>query len=441
MFLRRFIILPVIGVFCLVSAAFASQDGQGGVRLSLAQALQRVDTVNFQVVMANARVEEAIARIAQAEAALLPHLDGDVRGGRQTSDLRAQGIQFPGLAAHIGPYNTFDARIRVTVDLFDPSAFERFQAAKKGESLSKAGLEKTREDILALTASLFIEAQRKEQTAGLLKTLLDRDQMAYALSQDGLAQGTGTLLDTNKFKSDLDQTQYIYSQALHQAKNACLDLEAALQLPLDASVEFIDDKDFTAILENAARVDFKQAPNPDMALAASQLEARRADQKTAYADFLPKVSGSADYGRLGQSPGHGSNTYTVGLKISVPIWEGGLQQANLREVKGEIKEAQANLSDAAQQEELNIAKAQDAMLEAENLMQSKTQQRATAQKALNIALHAQEVGSGTALELIKAKADLAIAQDDYNEAQAAWLMAQIDLLHAQGRLRELIKKG
>jgi hypothetical protein len=42
---------------------------------------------------------------------------------------------------------------------------------------------------------------------------------------------------------------------------------------------------------------------------------------------------------------------------------------------------------------------------------------------------------------MQAKSDLATAQDDYNEAQATWVMAHIDLLHAEGRLRELVKKG
>ena len=54
---------------------------------------------------------------------------------------------------------------------------------------------------------------------------------------------------------------------------------------------------------------------PIWLLAASQLEARKADQKTAYADFLPKVSGSADYGRSGESPSNGSNTYSVGVQV------------------------------------------------------------------------------------------------------------------------------
>ena len=235
--------MNLIGILVLIWSltgfgllAMAQDDVQGGpsssqkvMRLSLQEALVRAVGINLQVMMANARLEEAIARISEAQSDLLPHLDGTVSGGRQTGDLRAEGLHVPDFPTQVGPYNNFDARPRVTIDLFDPSAFERFQAAKKGQDLSQAEVEKTREDVLALVATLFVDAQRKLQTVKLLQTLLDKDQMAYELSEEGYAQGTGTLLDSNKSKSDLDQTKFLYSHARLQAKDACLDLEAALQ--------------------------------------------------------------------------------------------------------------------------------------------------------------------------------------------------------------------
>ena len=428
------------GAGAQVSETLETPKEEAVFRLTLKDALQSVDAINFQVMMANARLEQAIARISQAQSDLLPHVEGDVSGGRQTADMRSEGILFPGFGPHIGPYNTFDARGRVTVALFDPSAFERFQAAKKGENLSKAQLEKTREDILALVATLFVDAQRKQQTVRLLKTLLDRDQMALDLSAENLSQGTGTELDSNKVDSDLKQTQFLYQQAKEQAQSACLDLEAALQLPLDKPLALLDDKDFIKDMEDYAASNFEAGNNADVAAASSQLEASEADQKTAKADFLPQVSGSADYGRSGESPDHGSNTYFVGLQASVPIWEGGSQQAKLKEVKGEIKESQADLLDAKQQEQVNIDKARAAIVEAYDLKRAKEQAEETAQRALRIALHAQEIGSGSVFELMQAKADLAAAEDEYNEAQATWVMGHIDLLHAQGRLRDFIKE-
>jgi len=437
MYKRIFILICLCG--CFVPKISAQEGGQVPFHLTLKDALQSVDGVNLQVMMANARLSQAIARISQAQSDLLPHVEGIVSGSRQTSDLRSSGVQFPGVGPHIGPYNTFDARIRVTVALFDPSAFERFQAAKKGENLSQAELEKIREDVLALVAALFVDAQRKEQTKGLLKTLLDKDLMAYQLSEEGYTQGTGTLLDSNKFKSDLDQAKYLYNQAQYLAQEACLDLEAALQIPLERPLVFLDDRDFLKILENNAAINFKNATNADMQLAFSQLEESKANQKTAYADFLPKISGSADYGRLGESPGHGSNTYFVGIQASVPIWEGGSQQANIKEAKEKVKEDQVDLLYTGEQENVNVAKARAAIVEADDLRQAKIQKRQTAQRALLIAFHSQQAGSATVLEVMQAKSDLAAAEDEYNEAQADWVMAHIDLLHAEGRLRELVK--
>jgi len=430
--------------FCLAfNLSGMAQDRQGPLCLTLRDALQKANTINLQVMMANARLEQAIARISQSRSDLLPKIDGVVSGSRQTSDLRAEGLQIPipGFGTHVGPYNSFDARPRVTVALFDPSAFERFQAAKKGKALSDAQLDKTREDVLALVADLYIDAQRKQQSVNLLQTILDRDQMAFDLSQDNYAQGTGTLLESNKLRSDLDQTKYLFYQAKLQAEDAGMDLEAALQIPLDTQLLFIDDKIFLRALENNTVTNFNNATNADIALASSALEARKADQKTAYADLLPKISGTADYGRSGASPGNGSNTYFVGVKATVPIWEGGAQQAKIKEANGELKEAQEDLLDATQQAQVNVAKARLAIEGTNDLREAKLQARQTAQKSLSIAFHSQEIGSGSVFEVMLAKAGLALAEDEYNEAQAAWVMAHIDLLHAQGRLRELVKKG
>jgi len=417
-----------------------SSSSPASVCMTLGDALQKAQTVDLQVVMADARLEQAIARIAEARSDLLPHLDGSVDGGRQTVDLRSEGIilPIPGLSTRVGPFNSFDARARLTMSLFDPSAFERFNAAKKGEDLSEAQLEKTKEDELALVADLFIDAQREEQTVKLIKTVLDRDQMTYQLSQDNLDQGTGTEIDLNKLKSNLDQTKYLYHQARFEAKEALLDLEAALQMPLGEPIIFLDDKDLMKIMEKNTDPNFDHATNADMVVATSQLESNKANEKAAYADLLPKITGNANYGRSGESPSNGSNVYDVGVAVSVPIWEGGQQEAKIRQEKGAVKESQANLKDTVEQEQVNIAKARAAIVEAEYLKESKAQERATAQKSLILAFHAQQIGTGSVLELMQAKADLAQAEDEYNEAQATWVMAHVDLYHAQGRLRKLI---
>ena len=96
--IRIFILMGFIG---FVSAGLA-QESHESFRLTLKDALQSADTINFQVMMANARLEQAIARISQAQSDLLPHVDGIVSGGRQTVDLRSEGDPVPRVSGHIG---------------------------------------------------------------------------------------------------------------------------------------------------------------------------------------------------------------------------------------------------------------------------------------------------------------------------------------------------
>ena len=437
--LRKLVLLGGYGGLFFISQA---QADQVSLSLTLKEALQKANSLNLQVMMANARLEQAIARISQSQSELLPHFEGTMSGARQSSDLRAEGLKIPipGFASHISPYNNFDARLRVSIALFDPSSFERFQAAKKGENLSEAQMQKTREDVLALVANLYIDAKRRSETLEHIKFLLDRDQMGYSLTKANLSQGLATELDLNQSKTGLDQTKYEYAQAQIQAMDARMDLESALQIPLDQALIFVDDRNFINTLKKNAIIFLKDQANADMALAVSQIVARKADEKAALADFLPKISGNADYGRMGESPSHGSNTYFVGLQASLPIWEGGAQQAQLKEVKGQIKEAQENLTDAKQQEELNMAKAEASIEETKDLLTVKLQGKLTAQRSLGVALHANDIGSGNVFQVRQSRADLAMAQDDYSEAEATSLLAYVDLLHAEGHLRDLMTK-
>ena len=64
----------------LLLSSYGTGEAAASFHLTLKDALQSVDTINFQVMMANARLEQAIARISQAQSDLLPHVDGVVSG-------------------------------------------------------------------------------------------------------------------------------------------------------------------------------------------------------------------------------------------------------------------------------------------------------------------------------------------------------------------------
>ena len=68
----NFRIFIFVFLFMGVALSGLAEAGQSPVSLTLRDALQKAKTLNLQVMMANARLEGAIARISEAQAALMP---------------------------------------------------------------------------------------------------------------------------------------------------------------------------------------------------------------------------------------------------------------------------------------------------------------------------------------------------------------------------------
>ncbi len=435
--MKRHLFLIVISFYCVGVAA--AQGDSAPLPLTLREALKKAYEVNPQVIMADARVEQALARIGQARAALLPNIDGVVSGSRQTRDLRGSGFDFPGLDPHVGPFNSFDARPRLTVSLFDPAALQRLHAAQKGQQLSYAQNRKVRDDVLALVASLYVQAKRSAQTYDAAALVLKRDSQALQVMQTRQAQGSGSSLDLKKAESDVAQSSFLFQRAQTQMLEDRVNLAAALKLPIDVPITFTDDKNDEELLNKITALPADEK-NPDVKLAMAQIESQKAEQAAASAAFWPRITGMADYGRSGSAPDDGSNTYMIGVQATIPIWEGGFNQSKLKEAKAQVKEAQANLDDILVQDQAKLMIARQALQEAFDMVKAKQAQTSVIEASLQITQARLDSGTGSSLDLIQAQAAQALAQDEANEAQAYVITAQVNVAHALGKLQDIVKE-
>lgn len=408
-------------------------EAKAPLHLTLAQALAQAQTVSVGVLVADARVQQALARLSQARAPLLPQIDGTVSGARQTRDLRSSGIVL-GAGPHIGPFNSFDARGKITQTIFDAGAFERLRAAKAGERLSASQLEKAREDALALVATMYIQAQRAQQYAGLTKVFLKRDRKALELAQVSYKQGTGSLLELKKAQSDHAQSRYAHRAALADAVQKRLDVAAALRIGPEVPVIFEEDNYRSVLVTMVADQD---SIVPDVQVALDQLKEQKAQASAARADYLPRITAMADYGRSGEVPDNASNTYTIGVQANIPIWEGGSKQAAVAEAKARVKEAGAVLEDAELHNAAQVIEAKENIAQARMLIMAKNAQLSAAGEQMSVALKRLEQGTGHELDVDIAAAQQAQAQDERREAAALLWTAKISLAHALGQMREL----
>jgi len=177
------------------------------------------------------------------------------------------------------------------------------------------------------------------------------------------------------------------------------------------------------------------AQRPELQIAARQSSAGMAKEEIARAEQRPAVSlVSGVRGRSGSS-GRVYDDWSVGVQLSIPLFDGGVRRARVDEAA--IERRQADL--AAEQTRLEVDKqiedAWSAHVEAESRLRVTATSIAEASEALAIENLKQEQGVGLVTDVLNAETTLLGAQADRLQAQFDLITTRFGLLRATGALR------
>jgi outer membrane protein TolC len=437
---RRAFAPPLLAAGLLLTAAVprAAETGEPQT-LDLRGALRLMEERNVAVVAAEERVRQAEEGIVQSRSVLGPQATASISETRQTRNLAAQGITLPRQDPVVGPFNTFDARLRLTQTLFDESARGRLESARAGRALSEAEARKAREDALALAAALYVRARRAAESAAVWDVLVRRDEDRLRLARARTRLGTGAAVDASEADAALAASRQGAENARVEAEDARLDLAAALGLPADRPLIFAAEDALTepAVPEGEA-LEAAVREHPDVLAARRAYEARTADRRAARADYYPRASLAADYGASGVSPSEASATYSYGAQASLPLWEGGQRRARARETESQAAESRARLEDAERRTKFAIASAGESLSRARIALAARRSARSAADERRRLARERSSAGVGSSSDVLEAEAHAARARDQEAAARADWVLAQVNLAKALGRIESLI---
>lgn len=335
--LFRWSLMPLL---CLV-AGLAS--GQEALSLSLDDAVQRALQQNPDVQIANLAVLEADAGFGQARSQLLPQVGAQMVQRRQTLNLRGIGLAFPGFPALVGPFNAFDARPTLSMNVLDVSAWRAVSAARKRVNQAEAGEQAVRQATALSVISVYLQAQELESRIDASRGRLSSAEAVERQVRDRFEAGTASRLDLSRATLQLKNEQAFLRRAegsLAATFQALLRLvgrqeDAALQLrdPLPREAMPIQSKE-------AAEVEALQG-NPELRALAMALDAAKAGRSQVRLQRLPRVGFVADYGANGVTPGNSLGTYQYAGVVEFPIFTSG-------RIRGEIQAAAAREQSARQ---------------------------------------------------------------------------------------------
>jgi outer membrane protein TolC len=451
----------ILLISCLLASAAWSREEQpaagpdfSGIEVLNLETAQRIALQgNPGIAAAQARLEQARARVSQAVAAWWPSLDVTGNAARtRRSDLEYERINFMPLGPGQSTDRTYDssaAGLRATWVIFD--GFYRSFRQKQAEFGLKSSAAARRDSqrlLISAVAEAFLNAQLTQTKVKIAeadkkfykKQLLDADNR-YEV-------GTGSWGDVLNFKVQLNSAKTTSMFGKREYEAALYGLAALLGVPdaiFPETVRLVElDKDFRPSEELAkdipALIDAAMAPRPDLRILAMRIHEAEAATGQAKAAFWPKVQlgGSLNGAQQGDVALTGEDFGdAISLSASWNLFSGGADRARVFEAEQKRREAAYSRADLRNRVASEVR--QDVALLAASTEQVRLQRESVdlVEQNRELAQSEYEAGSASLVRLNEAQRDLTTTYGRLAQALVGYHLARQRLLSATGRNLDL----
>ncbi len=392
----------------------------------------------LRIVWADIKIQAGV--LGQQRAAYLPTINATLSGLHS-------GVSYPGLSASDTQTTGHTAYANISWRLLDFGG--RAASLDYGQALLDAALashDAALQNLLAVVIKAYFDLQTAQatyqsrmETALLAQRTLaatqHREQVGSASRNDGL-QATTALA---KARLAEQRAQGDYHKAVSVLRYQ-LGLNADSRLLVKDAADQHFDPQHQLFGELQDWLVLAQQRHPAIQAARLQWEAAKARIIASRSEGMPTLDFTASFYQNGypnQSLQHTrSDTTTVGLLLSVPLFEGFARTYKIREAQAQAEKNRAQWQDIEQQIAGEIVKAHADTLSAyENLSFAESLQ-ASADQALISSQRRYQQGAADILELLAAQLALADARQEQIRCWADWHSARLILLARAGLLNK-----
>lgn len=446
---RAFGVLLTVMLFCVMGPGHVAAEEQEAVapelKLSLRDAIQAAVDNNVNVRLLKERIAAAQAQTNTSFGALLPNVGGYFNGRHQTVNLAAFGLPADrlsglGLTRSVtDPFEVYDARATLVQNIFSLSLLQRWRAAKSGLDVAGLEAEVTKRDVMATVGLLYIEVLRADEAVKARLTDIELSQQLLKLARDRRTAGVATGLDVTRQEVQLENNKQRLLVSQNEQESARLNLIRALGIAFDVRLTLTDELKFVPPVSQRVEEALVTAREQRLELRAQETRQRLAtlSLSSVTSERMPSLSLNGDYGWIGLKPDEAVTTRSIGLTLSIPIFDGGQREGRISENRSRVRQESIRMKDVSDQVTLEV---RNALL----TLESSTQQVAVAEKGLELALKeltfAKDrfaAGLVTNIEVTNAQASVARARDNQIEALFRFNASRINLARAKGEIDKL----
>jgi len=357
-------------------------------------------------------------RITQALSPMLPQLGGLVSASRTQSTTLitspSTNIATP-TQTNRQLSDTLLAQVSLSQLLFDfGKTWASTDAARKLATVALEDVELQRQLIALAVKEAYTNINFSQRLITVAQQSFDRAQLNLRSARGFFDVGTRPKSDVARAEVDVANARVDVIRARNAERLARVALNTAMGLDVDTPTRVRDNLIFEPILFDRMQQRAEALrQRPENRQAKLLVETAEAQERLAFRNFFPNLSGTSAYGGT-TSELHPS--WSVGLSLSWTIFDGGNLVGKYQESKANLDAAKARLKSSELDIIQNVEQAEISVEEAQERIQAAQAAVASAEENFRLAQGRFDAGVGTILELTDAQ--LALTQSQNTEAQA-----------------------
>ena len=411
----------IASVFALAAAAPASAE-------TLAEAMVSAQESNPALAAQRQRLNATREALPQAWAAALPQvsLGGSVGTGARSSDSAFLDAERD---------ETWAASANISQLLFGAG---RVEAATRGARAQIAGAiadyELARQTLLLDVTSAYADVRRAQAVVAARQTNVENLSRLLEYAQAQFDAGVVTRTDVAQAQARHAQarTQFVQAQgAMAAAVQAYQRLVGHAPSGLEAPAGAIN---LPAELAAAIEIATENSPVLISAQADTRLADANVDAAAAQGRLNVTLEGGYSTGRDANSFGADTTSDSVGVRLALPLYQGGAVRSRTRAQRALRTASNLDLASAQRAVEEGVTNAWTGLASARAAAESAREQVAAAELAQEGVVLEQEAGLRSTVEVLDQEADLLAARIGLAQAERDLVVAERQLLAAVGTL-------
>lgn len=335
--------------------------------------------------------------------------------------------------------NAFGAQVSLAQTLWQGGkVFTAINIARRYKGYTEAIADQVRSEVAYQADLLFYGAVLAQSRLDVLQQALASNAANLRVAEQKHEQGLVSHFEVLRARVEKQNLLPQIISAESDVKLAGQRLKSFIGVDLKEEIGLVDPTTDTSLSDLAPLPEYIEAARacrPEMVQARELVDISRLGVKVASAEYWPSLDAVAAWDWQSASDNltlseNSSSSWTAGLRLSFPIFDGFRRRGTVGERKAQFTQARLGLRQAEDNITLEVESAYDRLIQAKKAVDIQGSTIAAAEEGLKIANLRYESGVGTQLEVLSAQAALTDARRIQAEALYSFRAARAGLERA-----------